>query len=528
VTIQDQAGDLVYANDQAARVLGLATGKEMTDRPAGTFLTLFDLVDLEGCPVDPDELPGRRVLRGESVAEQVVGYRHRETGEIRWSRVRSSPVKDDAGNTVWAINFFSDITEEMVRARESELLSRVRDVLSATVDIDELLIGFARVMVPHLASWGAVHMIDDDGFLTPVASLDPGSTIDQIVTGHGEQTRIPLDTGGLQPRVARSGHTEMIRYGPTSNLGEELSDLAAAIRRFELTQVVCAPLKAGERVVGTFTLGRRETDDRFTASERRWIDAVSERAGTALANALLYAHERKTAEVLQRGLVPSELPQVEGFQVASRYQPQARFSGVGGDFYDLIIPSEELCVVAVGDIEGKGIPAAAAVGVARHTLRATAALDPDPDTVIGRMNEVLRSEQPARMCTLAYLRLEPDGAGANVGASLAGHPPPIVIRGDGTVEELGSPCPPLGFLAELESREHRTQLVRGDTILIYTDGFALGNQAPPESLTPLLEGAHEEDLESLLDRLLARLRAEQPNPRDDVVLLALRAVGTVE
>jgi serine phosphatase RsbU (regulator of sigma subunit) len=181
--------------------------------------------------------------------------------------------------------------------------------------------------------------------------------------------------------------------------------------------------------------------------------------------------------------------------------------------------------VAVGDIEGKGISAAAAVGVARHTLRATAALDPDPQTIIGRMNEVMRSELPARMCTLAYLRLEPNGAGANVGASLAGHPPPIVIRGDGTVEELGSPCPPLGFLADLEPHEHRTQLAPGDTILVYTDGFALGNQAPPESLMPLLEGAHEEDLESLLDRLLARLRAEQPNPRDDVVLLALRVVG---
>src|SRR5690606_35684803 len=128
---------------------------------------------------------------------------------------------------------------------------------------------------------------------------------------------------------------------------------------------------AGERVVGTFTLGRTEDEDRFTASERRWIDAVSDRAGTALANSLLYAHERKTAEVLQRGLVPSQLPEVEGFEVASRYQPQARFSGVGGDFYDLIVPHEGLCVVAVCDIEGKGIPAAAAVGVARHTLRAT-------------------------------------------------------------------------------------------------------------------------------------------------------------
>lgn len=524
MTIQDQSGALVYANDQAAHLLGIPSGREMVDRPAGSFLAPFDLLDLEGNPLTPDDLPGRSVLRGEAVAEQVVGYRHRESGEIRWSRVRSSPVKDDAGNTVWAINFFSDITDEVVQARETELLSRVRDVLSSSIDIDELLVGFARVIVPHLASWGAVHIIDDDGFLIPVVSVHLGARADQNGDDQSRETRVPLDSGGLQTRVARSGNPEMVRYGATSNLVDELPELADAVRRFELTQVICAPLKAGERVVGTFTLGRTEDEDRFTASERRWIDAVSDRAGTALANSLLYAHERKTAEVLQRGLVPSQLPEVEGFEVASRYQPQARFSGVGGDFYDLIVPHEGLCVVAVGDIEGKGIPAAAAVGVARHTLRATAALDPDPHTIISRMNEVLRCEQPSRMCTLAYLRLEPNGAGANVGASLAGHPPPILIRGDGSIEELGSPCPPLGFLTDLEPHEHHTQLSPGDTILVYTDGFALGGQAPPESLRPLLDGAHEEGLEALLDRLMARLRAEEPIPRDDVVLLALRAL----
>ena len=527
VTIQDQSGGLVYANDQAARALGATTGKKLVDRRAETFLTPFDLVDIEGRPVDPEELPGRRVLRGESVAEQVVGYRHRETGEIRWSRVRSSPIKDDEGNTIWVLNFFSDITEDVVRERESELLARVRDALSATLEVEELLVGFARVIVPRLASWGAVHLIDDDGFLTPVATVQPGSTTDQIVTEHRARIRIPVDAVGLQPRVVRSGLTEMVRFGSGSSPGEELPILADAIRRFELSHVVCAPLKAGERVVGTFTLGRRAQDDPFTVSERRWVDAVSERAGTALANALLYAHERETAEVLQRGLVPTELPAVEGFQVASRYQPQAQFSGVGGDFYDLIPIDEKLCVVAVGDIEGKGIPAAAAVGVARHTFRATVALDPDPRTVIKRMNEVLRTEEPSRMCTLAYVRLQPSGSGGfSVGVSLAGHPPPMVIRVDGTVEEMGSPFPPLGFLTDLDPHERRTQVDPGDTILLYTDGFALDNQAPPESLAPLLEGAQDEDLESLLDRLMARLRAEQPNPRDDVVLLALRVMDT--
>ncbi len=141
------------------------------------------------------------------------------------------------------------------------------------------------------------------------------------------------------------------------------------------------------------------------------------------------------------------------------------------------------------------------------------------------MNHFLREQRPTRMCTLAYLRLEHKGGGTEVGITLAGHPPPMLVRSDGRVEPLGEPCPPLGFLERLEPKEHVTRLDEGDTIVVYTDGFAFGNVAPPESLQPLLDGAQDEDLEALLDRLLERLQAAQPKLRDDVVLLALRVDG---
>ncbi|HSJ34980.1 MAG TPA: SpoIIE family protein phosphatase [Acidimicrobiia bacterium] len=522
VTIQDRPGELIYANNRAAQMLGVANGDELIVHPTESLISQYELVDLDGKPVSPDELPGRRVLRGEPVAEQVVGYRHPDSGDTRWTRIRSSPVKDDSGRVVWAINFFNDITDEVVQERERELLSRARDSLAASIEVDEILIALARVVVPDLAYWAGVHIIDDGGYLTPVATVHPDSTDQQIVIDQTDQIRIPIDTPGLEPRVARSGGSEVVRFGPGASLEDELPDLAAAVQHYGLTHVVCAPLKAADRVVGTFTLGRRGEDPRFNSSEMRWIEAVAERAGVSLANALLYAHERETAEVLQRGLVPTELPEVPGMQIASRYRPQARFSGVGGDFFDVLVPDENTLLVAVGDIEGKGIPAAAAVGVARYTLRATAALDPDPDTVMAQMNNVLRHEQPARMCTLAYMTFRFDDAGIELGVVLAGHPPPLIVRADGGVEPLGEPCPPLGFLAELEPLQHRTRLGPGDTVVAYTDGFAIGAEAPPESLAPLLKGAHSEDLEPLLDRLLVQLQIEEPNPRDDVVLLALR------
>lgn len=525
VTIQDQSGGIIYANDRAATLLGLTSGEEMLTRPAGAFLAPFDLIDPTGEPLDPERLPGRQVLRGEPVAEQVVGYRDRESGETRWSRIRSSPVKDDSGRVVWAINFFSDITAEVVHEHERELLSRARDALSSSLELDELVIALTEAILPDLGSWAGVHLIDDGGFLVPVASRSLHSRSDEILIPDPERVRMPLDGPGLEARVARTGRTEVVRAAAGAHPEVATSALSAGPAEEGPALVLCAPLRAGDRLVGTLSLGRRDADGRFNADHRRWIEAVAERAGVTFANALLYAHERETAEVLQRGLVPTELPPFAGLRIASRYQPQAHFSGVGGDFFDVLVPHEKLCLVAVGDIEGKGIPAAAAVGVARHTLRATAALNPDPEIVIGQMNEVLGEQQPPRLCTLAYLRLEPTDEGIDAGVSLAGHPPPMIVRSDGRVETLGEPCPPLGFLSRLDPAEHHAHLQRGDTIVVYTDGFAFGSIAPPETLQPLLQGAHDEDLEELLDRLLARLQAAQPNPRDDVVLLAIRVEG---
>lgn len=523
VTIQDQSGRLIYANDRAAELVGMQSGEEMVDRRSGSILSQYELIDLSGASLSGDSLPGRRVLKGEPVAEETVGYRALDSGETRWSRVRSSPVKDDDGNVVWAINFFSDITEEVLSEKERELLSHTNEALGSSLQVEVILTELAGVIVPQLGYWSGVHLIDDGGFISGVASGHPDSTEAQIVIDEADKVRFPLDTSGLQARVARSGMPEFIDLDEGGRLEGELPDFHVAVERYGLHAVACVPLSAGDRVVGTLTVGRRRGGVGFSSIERRWLAAVAERAGASLANALLYAHEHETAAVLQRGLVPTELPRLEGLQIASRYQPQAQISGVGGDFFDVLTPSEDVSVIAVGDIEGKGIPAAAAVGIARHTLRATVALDPSPATVFAQMNEILRHEEPARMCTLAYLVCRRRAGRADLKVSLAGHPPPMVVRADGSVMQVGEPCPPLGFLADLEPYVHEVELGPGDTVIVYTDGFAMGGLAPPESLEPLLAGAEEEDLDSLLDRLLVALQSDQPRLRDDVVLLALRA-----
>ena len=125
------------------------------------------------------------------------------------------------------------------------------------------------------------------------------------------------------------------------------------------------------------------------------------------------------------------------------------------------------------------------------------------------------------MCTLAYLIWDPQISTLSI--CLAGHPPPVVIGQDGALQLVGTPTPPLGLMEGHEPLTEVVKLEPGDTMIVYTDGYAMGHDAPPETIMPLLEGAHSEDLDSLLDRLLQALAAAQPVPRDDIVLLAVKA-----
>ena len=129
------------------------------------------------------------------------------------------------------------------------------------------------------------------------------------------------------------------------------------------------------------------------------------------------------------------------------------------------------------------------------------------------------------MCTLAYVLLDRQVDRFDMKVALAGHPPPILISSDGTLTRVGSPCPPAGVMPTIEPIEEHYRLEPGDTLLTYTDGFAMEGQAPPESVESALGDGHLEDLEPFLDRLMQMLQAPTAHKiRDDVALLAARVI----
>jgi sigma-B regulation protein RsbU (phosphoserine phosphatase) len=183
----------------------------------------------------------------------------------------------------------------------------------------------------------------------------------------------------------------------------------------------------------------------------------------------------RLAATLQRTLLPPALPVVPGLEVAAHYHP-ASTDEVGGDFYDLFRLDDGRWGLFIGDVCGNGAGAAVVTSLARYTLRAAAVHDPDPVAVLTELNAALHRERldPAhRFCSVVFGVLTPEAGGCGVVLATGGHPPPVVIRADGTAEygyDVGGQV--VGLLPEASFVARALHLGPGDTLLLYTDGLS--------------------------------------------------------
>jgi len=527
VTVQDRSGRLLYANDEAGRIVGFSTGAELVSTPPEEIVGRFEMIDRSGTPLAVDSLPGRKVMAGAPFADSVIGYRRPGSPHARWSRVRASPIKNDAGEVVLVLNFFQDMTAQFRREEVQELLYTVYEALGSSLDKTENLHELAKTLVPRMGTWCAVHMLEG-GKLIPMAMVHPDNENARTLVHMSDPGPISLDEDQMQARVARTEKSEIIDEISDEMLqeaevraGKELID---AFRRLDLNSVACVPISLGHRLIGTLTLARSFPDPELDSDDVDLLEVVADRAAAALENASLYQQQREIAETLQAVITPNALPEVPGFDIAARYRPVSLVGQVGGDFYDVFPTSDGRTAVILGDIAGKGVEAAAAVGLARYTLRSTIALDPSPATVFARVNESLLEEE--RMCTLAYLILEDHGDRFKVTVSLAGHPPPILVTAGGAMERLGTPCPPVGVMPEVEPIEEERWLQPSDLVVLYTDGYVLSGHNPPDSVELAVSRCDARKAAELLDEMLDVLVADLSPlgaARDDIALLALRA-----
>jgi integral membrane sensor domain MASE1 len=240
---------------------------------------------------------------------------------------------------------------------------------------------------------------------------------------------------------------------------------------------------------------------------------------------------RRVANTLKESLLPADLPSLPGFQAAVRFQPVGEREVVGGDFYELTEGDDGSVGIAIGDALGKGAMAAADTALARYTLRAAALHERLPSRILGLLNEAMVRHASDHPCTVVYARLERTDAGANLTVSIGGHPKPLILRGDGTVEPVGEPAPPLGIRSDLELTDHRTGLAPGDALLLYTDGltdaYAPRRVVTPDDIIRALRPYGGANAQEIIEAASSVALSDEGGeaPRDDMLLLVLRLDG---
>ncbi|MEN3282336.1 MAG: hypothetical protein V7607_3476 [Solirubrobacteraceae bacterium] len=534
VTVQQPDGELVYANQVAAEMLGCSSPDEVLATPMHRILDRFIVLDERGEHFDFADLPGRRALAGEDAPEPVVQQTiTKATGAERWTLTKATPVRDEHGDVVLAVIIIEDVTDARRVERQQRFLSAASKLVSSSLDIDVTVDKVAWAAVPEIADWCSVDMPDERGVLRRVA----------IAAGEGERAIVERALDGVRVDPGDADHP--LRSG-RSLLAADFDDEvlrawaggdaagAAALLASRTRSAMVVPMTAGDRVTGLITLGTSHSMRRLGEEELALAEELGRRAGIAVENARLHETRSYIATTLQRSLLPPRLPTVPGLTVAARFRAAGEASDVGGDFYDLF-PSGDAWMVVVGDVTGKGPAAAAITSLARYTMRTAAMYERSPAAVLARLNEALSVDPERRqLCTAVCARIEPGDDGTLVATvARGGHPPPFLVAASGGTEAVGTPGPLLGAFEESTWEERVVEAGPGDALVFYTDGVTDtrgedGELFGQDRLEELLDTAAALDADELASRIDGAVQAfERGQQRDDVAMLVVRS-GEVE
>ncbi len=409
--------------------------------------------------------------------------------------------------------------------RRLAALATASEALSATLELDDLLRKLAATVVPAVRDSCTVFLIEEDGRIRRVASQsDPALA----TVFDGIKLMLPSLSSDAHPvaRVIRSGRPELF-----TEIGDQAIDALAdaesrqAVHQLTPVSAIVAPLNRRGEVIGVLAIlttglsGRTLTRDDLALAEE-----LAGRAAVAVENARLYTGQRTVAETLQHSLLPERLPDVTGITMAARYLSGGPGVDVGGDWYDVLALPDGSLLLVMGDVMGKGIPAASLMGQLRNAIRAYAFDGHSPADICTRLDRLLSQTTPSNgLTTVVVARLDP--AASTLDTVRAGHLPPLIVAPDGT----GSFCtegdaPPLGVVAPAHFEQARTVLAPGSTILLYTDGLVESRTIPLDEGFDRLRaaaGGTFDDLDELCDHILDRAFSDRIAD-DDTALLAVR------
>ncbi|MEW2510390.1 SpoIIE family protein phosphatase [Streptomyces sp. NPDC046870] len=419
-------------------------------------------------------------------------------------------------------------TESLTDFERLALLAETTTRLTSTLDVDEALRRLVSLVLPRLADWAVIDLITehDEVWRTAVVHAE-GDRLVHHEDLEGPMPPVPEESPMPLSRALRGVASALA--GPATYRRAPDSGIAVEQRRlFEATGIhsaAIAPIRGTREVLGALTLGRAGKPGDFTIADLPLLEDIARRAGVALDNARLYQRQRAVAETMQNHLLP-QMPRVPGLQMAVRYLPAPDASQVGGDWYDAFTLPDGATALAIGDVVGHDLEAAAGMAQLRNMLRAYAWSQQEPPSrIVQRLDEAIMPITDVTMATLILARLtRTDDGNWELTWTNAGHPPPLLVTRDGLAEYLTEGHSLLlGTGVDAPRPDASVVLPPGCTLLLYTDGLI---EAPgytlDEGLNRLRQHAAalaHRPLPSLTDQLLRRVH---PPGLDDVALLALR------
>ena len=503
---------------------------------------------LQGPDTDPAAVQAVRDALASREHRTITLLNYRKDGSAFWNELAVSPVFDAAGELTHFVGIQSDVTARVAVEHERErhlaaeraaraaaeraqrrlaLLAEATSMLAATLDVDESLERLTSLVVPMMADFCTVHLLTPDGRVQRVASRHRDASQSHLLRRLEELQPAGLSDDSNTARVLGGAPPVLVHVDEDVLAGSiDDQELIEVYRALSPRSALVVPLAARRQVLGVLSLfadgsGRTyDDDDLVTAAD------LARRAALTVDNARLYQREHEVAEQLQRSLLPS-LPTVPGLDHWARYLPGSTAAQVGGDWYDLFRLPDGPLGIAIGDVMGHDMAAAASMGQLRSVLQSYAWQGSDPDVVLDRLDQLVQGLDMAQLATCAYGRLDlpTDGRPGRLRLANAGHLPPALRRPDGTVELIAAePSLLVGAALGTDRTTFEVAVERGSVLVLYTDGLVehrgRGLEDGLQALQDALAGAPG-DAQGISEHLLAELAGDL---EDDVALLVLRVL----